>query len=184
MIYDESSKTRRLPCIYIGSAELWAERDEAAVVEKLSSIVPRLARSDEVSTYSLTACEFQGHKGIYARDVFNRSTFRRKLARRGMAFDDDPFVHISPEGRFSSSRFGEFDLSFVIASDRDEEDDMEVVTPPPALTAFVVASFRIGLVPQKELPNLVSTIANAIVLGSGEADPLADRLSEKLSAAG
>src|SRR5688500_3190654 len=89
------------------------------------------------------ACEMQGKRGLYARDMSGRSVFRRKLVRTGLKFAADPYVTFN-EGKFACRDWGEFSPQFMIAGFGDEDDPTRLLHPPGGETLFDVARARFG----------------------------------------
>ena len=172
---DTESKTRRLPGLFLGPAQLFADRDVDKVRERLLDTIETVVRSFSTSTYVLTPVSVDGSIGIYARDFYNRSTFRRKLSRRGMSFADESFVTFTEEGTFRSASVGEFVPRFVILTGEDE-DPKKVVDIRGAAVLFDVVTMRLGQASAPELTRLSAVLKNASVFSAGDAGSLVEAI--------
>lgn len=130
----------------------------------------------ERPTYLLQACRIEGRDGLYVRDLFNRSAYRRKLGRLGMDFAERPFVCLDSRGKWVSDDWPSFEPSyFVFASGSD--DPTEVVTSTSGLLLFQVAAYRLRAIPPSELTRLADACKPLEVIAAGDPQVLVSRLT-------
>lgn len=170
LVDDPRKKRRRLPTLYLRTAPVFAARELGPVTERLSMIVATIASS--TPTYLTHPVEANGKVGLYVRDIYNRSAFRRRLARLGMRFGDDPFARLTERGFFSSSDFGEFRPGFIILDEADPEEPKKIVTTRGALIPFHFAILRFGAIPPSELSTLTRALKNTPAISAGDANVL------------
>jgi hypothetical protein len=167
---------RRLPTLYLGKAQIFAERDSATIIERASAVIDATVEGARRSTFLLTPCRIDGRQGLYGRDVFNRSLFRIKLARLGMEFASNPFVVLEPNGTFESAEWGPIEPTFVIL-DGGGDTPEDVFTTEGALLVFTLATFRLGPLGPDDLAALKRVGANLRALASDEPEALIRTLS-------
>ena len=132
-------------------------------------IAGALQRSLDESTYTLHAIRLGPVYGLYGRDFFNRSSFRRSLSREGVDFAPVPFSTLADTG-FWCEPWGTFDPRFVIMPNPDPRQPGPIATSRAEL-AFALATFRLGGPGLQELQTLID-IAGEMKGLSGE-DPSA-----------
>ncbi|MGH2806106.1 MAG: hypothetical protein ACRDKT_02400 [Actinomycetota bacterium] len=149
---------RRLPTLYLGSAQLFADRSVDTVVDKTAAIVASTIEAPRRATFLLTPCRVADRVGLYGRDVFNRSIFRIKLEREGVEFATDPYVVLDEDGSFLSTDWGRIRPAFVVLNGAGETPD-DVIRSEGALLAFSLATFRIGRFGAADLTALTRAVA-------------------------
>jgi len=117
-------------------------------------------------SYVLAPCEYKGTRGLYGKDVFNRSSLRRRLERGGLRFSGDPFVTIE-DGRVRSNRWGDFDPSFVILPDLPVDGEA-VTRPRGAWLVFELSTFHLGRTDARTLAGLVTFADRTAALGAAD----------------
>ena len=117
VVDDAGAKTRRLPSVYHSYAQIFAHRDLGLVLTRLESLIGRVLDADARASYLITACRVGDTYGLYARDVFNRNSFRIAARRAGLELADEPHVEMVPDGSFKCDTWGEFQPRFVVVSD-------------------------------------------------------------------
>jgi hypothetical protein len=169
------NKVRRLPALYMGNAHVFSDRRIDLVLDRFERTARMLQGATSKPTYLLHPCRIDGLVGLYARDVYSRSTYRMKLRRLGLEFSDDFFVTFDQGGRLSSERWGPLDISFVIVG-VDDEDPTKTTSTTGAYLSFILSSWRVGLMDGEELRWLNRAFSEVEGLSAG--DPLA--LAESL----
>lgn len=154
VIDDPSKKVRRLPSLYLASALVFADRDVAKVLDRLSRTLEAIETASTRSVYAFHACRVGESIGLYGRDLYNRDPYRRKLRRQGVEFASDSHVVLEPDGRFTCEDWGTFVPSFLVLAESGATPE-EVVTTGDAGLAFALAIFRFGSVSVDELQLLV-----------------------------
>lgn len=135
---------RRMPTVYLGPAPVYAERDVAMARNRLLWMVDTIVAARHEPVYTMTPCRLNGRVGLYARDLLNRSPDRMRLARRGFAFTEPPWVRLTARGTLRGAS-EEIDPSFLIlrgeagsgARAGTEEDAGVRVRPGLALFAML-----------------------------------------------
>ena len=168
---------RRLPSLYLGPELAYNHRDVARVVDRADMWTSVIQRSAERATYTLTPCSFNGAVGLYARELFERSAFRRRLRRRGVAFDDVPYVTFETDGTFFSDTFGKFTPRFMFLGSAGLEDPAEIVTTKGAELAFVVVTYRLGTIGRDELGRLIGAVKDVRALSADLPEALLEELA-------
>ena len=179
MVDPPTQRRRRLPSLYLGPSQVFADRDVEAVLERLQLTVETAIRSYEVPTYAITACEVGEVRGLYARDTFNRSSYRRWFSREGGTLASDPYVRLEDGGRFSCKDWGAFDPRFVLM-DYADDDETAVHRLSPGLLTFAVASQRLGPISAPELSLLTRTMSRLVGLASDDAAALVSFIKSEL----
>ena len=172
MVLPSDGRVRRIPAFYLRGALVYAHRDVNLLFPRLHRTIEAIRDADEVSTYTVQACEIGGRRGLYARDMNGRSVFRRRLIREGLKFAADPFVKFD-RGAFYCRDWGVFAPTFMIAGFGDEHDESLVVAPPGGEVLFDVARARFGAIPPREFRVLAETLRGFEVVSSGDASALA-----------
>lgn len=168
-------KLRRLPTLYVRSAPVFADRDVAAVVESLHRTIEVVRSAQTRPTYALQACRLDGKTGLYGADVYNRSAFRRRLARFGMDFSEDPYVELGPNHRFRSQDWGDFDPRFFIVGVGTPEQEA-VVEMPGAMVLVLLSNSRFGELTPAELHVLAGIFSSLRGVGCRDAGTLIQHL--------
>jgi hypothetical protein len=150
-----ATRARRLPSLYLGSAAIFADRELSSVRQELSKCVDAIASSSARPTYFIDPCEVGGRRGLYARDLYSRSAYRRRLMRQGVRFGDDRFPRFTESGKFECDDWGEFAPSFVVMG-LEPDDPQEIGTMSAGLMAFVLATHRFGRPSSEELSLLIA----------------------------
>lgn len=160
MVDESDERTRQLPLLYMGKSPIFAARNVPDVVERLILMIEVIRAVSKVPTYLFTACEFRGRKGLWGRDFFNRSAYRRKMEREGMRFSDHPVTYFNENRMFYSEGWDEFVPEFVILrKDLDyPEEHKEVIRTHGAALAFHVCSYRLQTVGTDELKQLMDVV--------------------------
>lgn len=166
---------RRLPSLYLGPGLIFADRDVGKVVDRLQQAVEMVVAGDERRTYVLHPCSLEGKHGLYGKDFFNRSGYRRRLIRTGMTFSRDPYPRFGGDGTFWCEEWGPFSPRFVILPAEGEEPS-QVVEVGGALAALALASYRIGRMGPQELHDLARLSRSMRFLGAGDPEALAHAL--------
>jgi hypothetical protein len=165
------TRTRRLPALYFGQRLIFADRDVAAVIRRLQKTVTVLLDSRDRPAFSLHACEIDGRRGLYARDVFNRSPYRRRLMRLGMKFAADPYTTLTERATFACDDWGEFSPDFMIFGYEDK-DPKKVVTTRGAMLPITAIDLRVGDVTQSDLHLLIESFRSIEALSAKDSEAL------------
>lgn len=150
-----ATRARRLPSLYLGGAAIFADRKISRVLQELSKCVDAITSSSARSTYFIDTCEIGARRGLYVRDLYSRSAYRRRLTRQGLRFGDDRFPRFTESGTFECDDWEEFDPSFVIMG-MEPDDPQEIGTMSTALMAFALATHRFGRPTSEELSLLIA----------------------------
>jgi hypothetical protein len=176
LVVDEGqSHVRRLPTLYFRTSPVFAHRQLTAVWERLERTLVALEVADRHPTYVMNACEIAGRRGLYARDLFSRSTYRRRLERRGMTFAHDPWVRFRGK-EFECDDWGLFDPEFVILLS-DLGDPKAIAQIHGGRVPFSISTYRLGLLKPEELRQLVKVLGSIDAVGSDDPSAVADHLS-------
>ena len=168
-------RTRRLPTLYLGSAPLFADRDQSVVLERMRMTVETVIESERRPAYVVQPCELGDRRGLYARDTFSRSPYRRRLARAGMLFTDDPYVKSSEDGSFVCDDWGRFSPTFMVLG-YDHEDPAELEVTTGAILPITMIERRIGGITTSHLQSLISGLAGVAGYSAGDARVVATAL--------
>jgi hypothetical protein len=171
VVLPSGNKVRRLPALYFGQRLIFADRDIPAVVQRLQKAVSVVLASRDRPAFSLHACEIDGRRGLYARDVFNRSPYRRRLMRLGMRFASDPYTTLTERGSFACDDWGEFSPEFMIFGYEDE-DPSKVVTTRGAMLPITAIDHRIGPVTQSQLHLLIESFRSIEAVSAKDSEAL------------
>lgn len=150
---------RRFPAVYLGPSAVYADRDVDAVVERSGSLIDALGRSYSTQLFLVGAVRIEERYGLFVRDFYNRSVYRRKLVRAGAEFAEEPFVELT-DSRFSVADWGSFSPSFVIA-DTVEEQPTGVEALPRGLVLTQVGALRMGRMTPADLGALAGALGGA-----------------------
>lgn len=172
---DRDSRVRNLPTFYLGGSPVFADRDSEVVMDRAHAFVHEVARFDEVATYTASACWLEGVPGIYLGDMFERAKTRRDFQRAGIVIST--FQTVSFDGsKFASIEGSPFVPQFVIFAGPD--DRVDEVTP--ALTAWSLASFRLGKVGSQEMSCLIRLSQSLVSISSHFSEGASDELRHRL----
>jgi hypothetical protein len=168
LVVDTSgARVRRLPSLYFERVQVFAARDAGRVLRRLALLARRVLEADRVPTYAMQSCRLDGQVGLYGRDLFNRSAYRRALARLGMEFSDDAYVQFMPDATFRAGDWGDVSPSFVILLVARHE--------PPAvrrlsggLLTYLAAARRLGPAGPEELRRLRWALSGSRGLASSD----------------
>jgi hypothetical protein len=151
----DRSKARRLPTLFFGRAPIFVDRSIEKLAERLVDLVEIAAEAWRRPTYLLQPCKLADRRGLYARDLLNRSSFRARLRRLGTQFTEDPWVTFTEANRFNCRDWGDFEPSFVVTSGADDDSD-KIMESSSAFLASQLTTFRMGAIGTAELDRLVS----------------------------
>lgn len=168
-------KVRRLPSLYLGTSQIFADRDVDRVIDRLVATAAAVVRGKEEPTFMLHACKFAGMLGLYGRDFFNRAVYRRKLQRLGMRFATDSLVRMTAQGSFECADWGEFTPRFVVLG-MDAEDPTVVVRTRGAELLFRLASTSLGDVSPADLKRLLPVALSLPALSAARPEALVGAL--------
>jgi hypothetical protein len=167
VIDEGDGKTRSLPMLYHGPAQIFADRRLESLGLRLNQALEAIAAvQDDQSMYMINACRIGDRYGLYARDVFNRASFRIHMSRLGVEFADDPYVRLLPTGRFDCRDWGEFDPEFMVGGGPYPQDPDEVENRRGGMTPFMFGVLRMGRITAAELKHLAAFVRRAPVLSS------------------
>ncbi len=178
-VLDEGDgKTRALPMLYHGPAQIHADRHLEGLGQRLNRALEAIAAvQDDESVYMINACRIGDRYGLYARDIFNRASFRVHMSRLGVEFADDPYVRLLPSGRFDCRDWGEFDPEFMVAGGPYPQDPEEVENRRGGLAPFMFGVLRLGRITAPELKHLSSFVRRAQVLSSQSPHAIVEQLA-------
>lgn len=166
VVDDPQRKTRALPSLYHGKAQVFAHRDIAPLGARMKRALEVIAAADTDAAYLATACRIGESCGIYTRDIFNRSSFRLHMTRLGAEFAEDPYVTLMPSGAFRCQDWGEFDAQFMIAGGPFPTDEDAVDDRSGGLAPFMFGILRAGQIRPSELALLGKFVRRAPILAS------------------
>jgi hypothetical protein len=167
IVIDEGGgRTRTLPMLYHGPAQIYADRRLENLGLRLDRALEAIAAAETEAVYMATACRIGDTYGIYMRDLFNRASFRLHMARLGVEFAHDPYTKLVPSGRFECRDWGEFDPEFLVSGGPFPRDPEEVEVKRGAMAPFMFGVFRLGRITPPELVHLGRFVRNARVLAS------------------
>ncbi|MDQ3987252.1 MAG: hypothetical protein M3280_12250 [Actinomycetota bacterium] len=161
--------------MYVGNQPLYADRRPESVVERLHKWVEVIRSHKDEAFYLLQPCRLEGRIGVYAREIFNRSSYIRKLNRSGMEFSGENHVRLTGRGTFESAAWGEFKPSFIIWLD-ELDDPRQVVVKSQALSSALLGPYRIGQMPAAELKSLIDATRTAPMVSAGEPTAVVEHL--------
>jgi hypothetical protein len=164
---------RQLPGVYLSRAQIYADRDPAALGARLVTLVDAVVNAPAAPTYLITACRVGDRHGLYMRDVFTRSLYRTKLRRRGLALASDPIVRQVGPIEFESKEWGRFEPSFAITSDFVNDKPEALADTPPGLLAFTLATYHLGPMEPDDLSLLALAAGKLTAVGAIDAGAIA-----------
>jgi hypothetical protein len=183
LVTNESARnprTRRLPTLYLGSQPVYADRSLDALVDHLRKLLAAFRSSSEKSMYLMKACRLDGRIGVYAGEVYNRSNYIRKLGKRGIEFDGEGYLELTPRNTFRSEDYGEFRPSFMIVA-MAASDQQTVALESKAMAAMTAARYRMGPMPPHEVAPLLRTISGAQLVSASTPRDVIDHLRRVLN---
>ena len=169
------AKGRRLPTLYLGKAPIFAQRELSALERDLDLTLQAILESRRQPIYWLHACRIDGHTCLYGGEAYNRSAFRRKLARSGMEFSSEPFVRLTEGGKFASSDWGELTPGVVILQVSGGEPE-DIVETSGAFLLGILSQARLGALGTAELHHLVRATAGVTGTSAGDANALVEHI--------
>jgi hypothetical protein len=169
------AKGRRLPTLYLGKAPIFAQRELSTLERDLELTLEAILESRKQPIYWLHACRIDGHTCLYGADVFNRSAYRRKLARLGMEFSADPVVRLTERGTFACSDWGELTPDVIILKVTGGEP-AEIVETSGAILLGILSQARLGALGTAELRHLVRATAGVTSTSAGDAGALVEHI--------
>ena len=173
-------RTKRFPTVYLGNQPVFAARDVGAVAERFDQLLSLLVHADREANYLLQPCRLDGRPGLYAREIFNRSAYRRKLERLGVSFSGENHARLTPRGTFYSAAWGEFKPAFVLWLDEFDDDPTRVIPKQRGLAATLIGGYRLGNIPPSELGDLVAALKSAPMLSAGDPKALVAHLRHEV----
>jgi len=171
-----TTRSRRLPSLYLGTAAIFADRELSSVLHELSKCVAAIVSSSARPTYFIDPCEIGGRRGLYARDLYSRSAYRRRLVRQGVRFGDDRFPRFTERGTFECDDWGDFDPSFVVMD--LEPDEPQGGSMSAGLPAFVLATHRLGRLSSEELSRLIAFCKRVEVVSASDPSTVIGHLDQ------
>lgn len=157
--------------MYHANAQIFADRDVDKARSRLVRTIDAVLNAKEQPSYLVTACRVDGRRGLWARDVYNRESFRLRAVRAGLELSHDPYVRMTPEGAFECEGWEPFRPEFVVVKSLrgPRGREAENVNKGAFLT-FLFGILRVGDMGMVELHHLVSAIKDADVVA--EDDPV------------
>ncbi len=176
VVDDPRQRTRALPSLYHGTAQIFVDRDENRVRDQLAKTINVVLASDTVPSYLITACRVADRYGLYTKDICNRSAFRRHAARTGLVMADDPYVQMTPDGKFRCEGWDPFDPEFVIVNRLSNLGLTARGLPSPSdenhnrsgFLTFLFGILRVGALEAAELRHLTRMIRSVQVVTEDE----------------
>lgn len=168
---DPARQARKLPALYLGNAPVFADRSIDAVCERANQLVEAIVRSNERPTYCFHPIHFDDRFGLYGRDLFSRSIYRRRLERLGVDFSGDPYPRLMESGAFECDDWGEISPEVVVLAADDVDHPERVVRTGGALLPFSFLTMRFGPVDPSEI-RLVTSVSKRMTAVSAP-DPAA-----------
>ena len=169
------AKGRRFPTLYLGKAPIFAQRELPTLERDLELTLQAILESRTQPIYWLHACRIDGHACLYGGDTYNRSAYRRKLARSGMEFSSDPYVRLTERGTFACSDWGELSPGIVITKVSGGEPK-EIMETSGAILLGLLSLARLGALGTAELSHLVRACAGVTGAAAGDAGALVEHI--------
>jgi hypothetical protein len=176
VVDDGDGKTRSLPMLYHGPAQIFADRRLENLGLRLNRALEAIAAAETDAIYMATACRIGDVTGIYMRDLFNRASFRIHMSRLGADFAEDPYVSLLPSGKFECRDWGEFEPGFLVSGGPFPTDPEEVDDRRGGMAPFMFGVFRLGRITPAELGHLARFVRHAPVLASQSPRAVMDAL--------
>jgi hypothetical protein len=163
-----------LPSLYHGNAQIFASRDVTDVQERLVATVRAVLDSADRAWYLATACRVSDRFGLYARDVFNRDTFRLRAVRAGLVLAEASHVRMTDEGHFACEGWPVFHPDFVVVNPRPGPgaDNLN----RGASLAFLFGILRLGDMTPLELRHISTLVKTAQIVAVDDPDELVKRI--------
>ena len=155
------TKARKLPALYMGSSPVFADRSIEAVRERLNRLIESVVRSHSRPTYCFHPMRFDNRFGLYGRDLYNRSVYRKRLERLGVTFSSDPYPRLTGDGTFECDDWGEIKPDAVVLAADDLDNPRRVVRTEGALLAFSFLTMRFGPVDPSEV-RLITSLSKKV----------------------
>lgn len=171
------SGPRRLPSLYMGATLFFADRRLERVADQFRLITSFARRSMKEAVYTLQAVRIGDAYGLYARDFFNRSVYRRRLQRQGAELSASPVV-LFEEGSFSTPDWGAFEADFAVFGDHSP-DDPTPYTLKPGEVAFALMTYRIGQPSPQELTHMLRVASRVLPLAKEDATEVVTRVKAR-----
>lgn len=153
---------RKLPVLHFGRSPLLTDRSLSRVVERLQSAVDAIVAAHDDRVYTMTPCRIGDRVGLYAKDLFERSAFRQRLARAGAEFADPAWVRLTDAG--FEGAWGRIHPDFLVTADVGD-DPTTVVSTAPGFLLFATLAHRLWTPPRDELPLLRNALAGVRTVG-------------------
>jgi hypothetical protein len=169
------AKGRRLPTLYLGKAPIFAQRELPILERDLELTLKAILESRKQPIYWLHGCRIDGHTCLYGGDAYNRSAYRRKLARIGMEYSSYPYVRLTERGTFASSDWGELDPSVIILKVSGGEPK-DIVETSGAILLGLLSRARLGALGATELSRLVRACTTVTGAAAGDAGALVEHI--------
>ena len=160
---------RKLPSFYFGRALMTASRRPQDLLDSLHASIQAALEAPRKSMFVLYGCRRGNHYGLYARNLFNRDPFRRRLIELGLDFTEHPYLELTADGGFRDPGWGDFRPEFIILGGRPKENET-IASFSDALSAFTVATYRLGKVTPSELSTLTK-LAEDVLTIAADHDP-------------
>lgn len=175
LVVRESGGRRGIPTLYFDAMPLFGDREMSEVCRFLPGFHRGVLRAPSVPTYLAHACAFEGQLGLYIRDTYNRSAYRRRLERAGMTFQPIPLVTLDLEGRFATGD-AVISPSFLVLGAAEEETPYALTG---ALLSFYMAGLRLGPLPGPELRKLTKALEGVVGLGANRPEDLIGLIKDR-----
>ena len=169
------AKGRRFPTLYLGRAPIFAQRELSALERDLDLTLQAILESRTQPIYWLHACRIDGHDCLYGGEAYNRSAYRRKLARRGLEFAEEPYVRLTERGTFACADWGELTPGVVILQVSGGEPE-DIVETSGAILLGILSQARLGALGPAELRHLVRATAGVTGTSAGDAGALLEHI--------
>jgi len=154
---------------------LFADRDASVVLKRLRRTIENVIESERRPAYLVQPCQLGDRRGLYARDTFSRSPYRRNLARAGMRFTEDPYVKSLEDGSFVCDDWGKFSPTFMVLG-YEHEDPAKLEVTTGAILPLTMIDRRIGGITTSHLQSLISGLAGVEGYSAGDAQVVATAL--------
>ena len=98
------------------------------------------------------------------------------MSRLGVEFSADPYVSLTPSGRFEAKDWGEFDAEFVIGGGPYPKEEEVVEDRRGGLTPFMLGVLKFGPIKPDELVHITNVVRTAPVLVSNSPRSIVESL--------